>query len=720
MHMAHGMLYYLLLNSLDVPYCREHPPMSQTNSPRARRRSPKNPEQLREGRTYEDAASVPTSEGAPASAADDQFLARELHLNQALIKAAIAHLDLDTLLPALLDPIKDLMGVDNVAILLVTPDGQHLLLQAAHGLEEEVVGKVSVPIGKGFAGRIAASRYLLFVPNLAEFDAVNPLLGERILSAVGVPLLVGERLLGVLHIGSGTQRLFTSQEIAQLQHVAEHVALAVDRALLYRGERETWAESEHQTRRTREALDGMLELAGAMVSTPVISSDSEDDVEDSEEGESSEDDLITLQQQEDEPIHELAALCSRILGCERIAIIGTETATGRLRPIAVSGSSPQIERAFRASFGHLSIADRFGAEVEAKLQAGESVLVDVQSVSPDDPATLLSQRYFLMSPMLASGTLTGYIGANFGDDAHDYTPENRALAHAAAQLIAGVMERQRLARERTEAQAEALSAERAKRQMDDFLSIAGHELRTPITSAKLNVNFVMQLLDRYLQAEDATLPVAEDVTIPVGIIQGLKRARDLLERTNRQFKRQERLINDLLDLSRVDVGKLDFRFETCDFIAIAQDSTDEQQATNPGRSILFSAPEHPLPVWADADRLVQVADNLLSNAIKYSEPGTPVAVRVSAEEGFARYEVKDEGPGLSPEDQEQIWQRYYRVDGVLHQTGSGPGLGLGLFISKTIVERHGGEVGVESEPGKGSTFWFRVPLSSTPSSSESS
>ena len=120
-------------------------------------------------------------------------------------------------------------------------------------------------------------------------------------------------------------------------------------------------------------------------------------------------------------------------------------------------------------------------------------------------------------------------------------------------------------------------------------------------------------------------------------------------------------------------------------------------------------------MWADADRLVQVADNLLSNAIKYSEPGTPVAVRVCAVGGFARYEVKDEGPGLSPEDQERIWQRYYRANGVMHQTGSGPGLGLGLFISRTIVERHGGEVGVESEPGKGSTFWFKVPLSSTQS-----
>jgi len=703
--------------------------MSQTKSRRARRPATGQPLQLQSNGTYEEAASALISDGALTPSTDDQFLVRELHLSQALIKAAIAHLDLESLLPALLDPIKDLMGVDNVAILLVTPDGQHLHLHAAHGLEEEVVGKVNVPIGKGFAGRIAASRYVLFVPNLAEFDAVNPLLGERILSAVGVPLLAGERLLGVLHIGNGQQRLFTDREIALLRHVAEHVALAVDRALLYRAEREIWAQRERQIERTREALDTMLELAGAMVSTPVVSAgatdavddeDNAEDAEDPDDSENIESALTVTQQQDDEPIHELASLCSRILGCERTAIIGIDSETGGLRPIAVSGTSPRLERRFRASFSHLGLTDRFGAEVEAKLRAGESVLFDVQRGGPDHPASLLSQRYFLLSPMLASGTLTGYIGSNFGDSVEDYTPENRALAHAAAQLIGVVMERQRLYRERAEARAEALSAERAKSQMDDFLSIAGHELRTPITSAKLNANFVMQLLDRFLQAEGAAPPDAEGVTRRPDSLQSLKRARDLLERTNRQFKRQERLINDLLDLSRVDVGKLDFRFETCDLVELARDSVGEQQATNPGRSVLFEAPDHPLPVWADADRLVQVAENLLSNAIKYSEPDTRVVVRVRAEGDFARFEVTDEGPGLSAEDQERIWQRYYRVNGIIHQTGSGPGLGLGLFICKTIVERHGGEIGVESEPGRGSTFWFKVRLSGASSSSDPS
>jgi hypothetical protein len=115
--------------------------------------------------------------------------ARELYLSHALAEAAIADLDLDTLLPALLGPIKDVMRVENVALLLRIPNGEGLLVRAACGLEEEAVGKVTVPLGKGFAGRIAASRRPLVVPDLAAFDAVNPLLRERIRSASSISVM---------------------------------------------------------------------------------------------------------------------------------------------------------------------------------------------------------------------------------------------------------------------------------------------------------------------------------------------------------------------------------------------------------------------------------------------------------------------------------------------------------------------------------------------------
>ena len=117
-----------------------------------------------------------------------------------------------------------------------------------------------------------------------------------------------------------------------------------------------------------------------------------------------------------------------------------------------------------------------------------------------------------------------------------------------------------------------------------------------------------------------------------------------------------------------------------------------------------------VPIIADAVRESQVVSNYLSNALKYSEADRPVEVRLEILASQARVSVRDEGAGLSREQQEHIWERFYRVPGVEVQNGSGVGLGLGLHISRTIIEEQGGHVGVESSPGEGSTFWFTLPL----------
>lgn len=117
-----------------------------------------------------------------------------------------------------------------------------------------------------------------------------------------------------------------------------------------------------------------------------------------------------------------------------------------------------------------------------------------------------------------------------------------------------------------------------------------------------------------------------------------------------------------------------------------------------------------MPVSADAERLGQVVTNYLSNALRYSGEASPVEVGVQREGGQGRMWVRDQGPGIPPDEQERVWERFYRVPGIAVQSGSGMGLGIGLYLSKTIIEQHGGLVGVQSTSGAGATFWFTLPL----------
>jgi signal transduction histidine kinase len=131
----------------------------------------------------------------------------------------------------------------------------------------------------------------------------------------------------------------------------------------------------------------------------------------------------------------------------------------------------------------------------------------------------------------------------------------------------------------------------------------------------------------------------------------------------------------------------------------------------PDRSIQIEiAQSNAVMIMADPDRVSQVVSNYLSNALKYSDADKPIEVSLQVRDEVVRTAVRDYGPGLSKEQQQRIWERFYRVPDVHVRSGSGVGLGLGLHISRTIIERQGGTVGVESEQGKGSTFWFTFPL----------
>ena len=257
-----------------------------------------------------------------------------------------------------------------------------------------------------------------------------------------------------------------------------------------------------------------------------------------------------------------------------------------------------------------------------------------------------------------------------------------------------VMENERLRREREEAMHETAA------QMEAFLGMAGHELKNPLSSMKLSLQVVARRMRGLIQR--GTL----DATDGTSLLEQVVRA----ERTE---VRLDRLVNDVLDASRVRAGMLELDLKPTDLAAVVREAVEELRQVNPERTLRLVSPEgQRVPVIADSQRLGQVVTNYLTNALKYSPADLPVTVGIAVEGKEARVRVRDEGPGVPSQEHEHIWERFHRVQGIEVQSGSGVGLGLGLHISRTIIERHHGQVGVLSAPGEGSTFWFSLPLAS--------
>ncbi len=398
----------------------------------------------------------------------------------------------------------------------------------------------------------------------------------------------------------------------------------------------------------------------------------------------------------------IAELTARVLGCQRVALLVADQPGGAIRPLATVGLSPDEEERWRAgdpSGGYLRT--HLPPELARRFLAGEVLLLDYTQPPLSALPNPHGLRTLLLAPMRVGNELVGALNVDFLGAEHIVSPEEVRLTAAVAQLAALVVERDRLLRERAQVQASELALREANRRMDVFLGIASHELRTPLTTIKANIQLAEQRLRLLAPAAARTDPALGRQVETILL---------MLQRSAGAADRQERLADDLLDVSRLQEDRLELRLEPLRLAPLVAEVVDEIRASEPERVILYSAPRRPAHVRADGDRIRQVLTNYLTNAIKYSPPDVPVEVRLAQEDDMVRISVRDHGAGIPHEEQPHLFERFYRVPGIEVQSGSGLGLGLGLYISRTIVERHGGQVGVESAPGQGSTFWFTLPL----------
>lgn len=225
---------------------------------------------------------------------------------------------------------------------------------------------------------------------------------------------------------------------------------------------------------------------------------------------------------------------------------------------------------------------------------------------------------------------------------------------------------------------------------DRFISIASHELKTPITTIRGQAQLVLRRLSKQRDLNPDMLTM-----------------RTTLEKINDQTSRITALVDELLDMSSIRAGKVELRKKECDLVDICRGVIEDQHLLS-GRDIKLAVQSSPVTMLVDCDRIAQVIVNLVSNATKYSPEGSPVEVSISRNDGTAQVAVRDSGKGITKKQQEHIFESFYRTPEA--QSSSKSGLGLGLAISKDIVERHNGRIWCESEPSKGSTFYVELPL----------
>ncbi|HEX5417568.1 MAG TPA: HAMP domain-containing sensor histidine kinase, partial [Chloroflexota bacterium] len=231
----------------------------------------------------------------------------------------------------------------------------------------------------------------------------------------------------------------------------------------------------------------------------------------------------------------------------------------------------------------------------------------------------------------------------------------------------------------------AREAEAAREQLQQFLGLVVHDLRNPLTI----IFGYSQMLIRQ--------PAVRESPVVSGHLRTIERA----------CLQMQRLVRDLLDASRIGTGHFQVEPETMDLAALARRAVEQVRASNPTRSVIVEAPEHLVGVW-DPIRLSQVLENLLTNALKYSPSECEVSVRLTREENEARLSVTDHGVGIAPEQIEALFQPFSRPI----QNPEVRGIGLGLYITKGIVEAMHGRIWVESAVGKGSTFYVTLPIQS--------
>jgi signal transduction histidine kinase len=535
---------------------------------------------------------------------------------QSVTDAALAHLRLDELLEALLDRTRQILEVDTCAILLLDDETNELVARAALGIEEEVERGVRIPVGGGFAGRIAAEKRPVILDDVDHGHVLNPILREKgIKSMLGVPLVVEGVTRGVLHVGSLSPRRFDEGEVALLQLVADRVALAIENARLFEAERAARERIEH----VQAVTDAALAQLGM-----------------------------------DELLHVLLPRIRNILRTDTCAVLLLDEETDELVARAALGIEEEVGV-------RIPLGTGFAGKVAAE---GHPLVIDVDEYPIFNP--ILREKglkSMIGVPLLVRGVALGVL--------HVGTLEPRVFRRSEVELLELVAARVAIAVERTRVHEELIQLDQLKL---NFVAIASHELRTPATSV---YGVLKTLADRRHQLGDDL----RDELLDVGVDQA---------------ERLRRLLEELLDLSRLDARAIIVEPRPVVLKAVLADVV--RGAVPRMDAVELDIPDD-LAAVVDPLVLERVVSNLVTNASRYGEP--PIRIEAQQRDRHLRVAVEDAGPGIPKDLEGRIFDRFARGRG---ETGHG----LGLAIARAYAQAHGGDLVYDPRAG-GARFELLIP-----------
>ena len=545
-------------------------------------------------------------------------LADRFHRLQAVTDAALAYRGPDVP-DGLLDTVRALLDADTCSILLLDEERHELVVYAAAGIEEELEPPFHIPVGKGFAGRVAAELRPVVLPDVEHADVLNPLIRRKgIASLAGVPLVFDGRPIGVLHVGTLQRRDFTRDEVDLLQLAADRVAIAVSHAQAF--------ESERAARRRVEDVQAIVDAGLAHLELDAL-------------------------------LNELLDRIRAILGVDTCAVLLVDPERRDLVARAAIGIEEEVEQGVRIPLGK-GFAGRIAAE-------GRPIgLPDVDHADVFNPLLRAKGIKSLLGvPLAVREHIIGVL--------HVGTLTPRAFTRDDTELLQLVAERLAVAIEKARIHDEMIALDELKL---SFVAVASHELRTPATAV---YGILTTLREREGTLDD-------------------KVRRQLEQTAWEQADRMRRLIDQLLDLSRLDAHSVTLDPQP---LVLRQLLEEVVEATAPGVVNLEVDPG--VAVVADPLVLDRVVSNLVANASRYGKP--PITVEASQRDQFIRIVVSDAGDGVPEDLVPRLFDRFERGT-------SGQGSGLGLAIAKAYANAHGGEL-LYTEREGGACFELILPRS---------